>query len=171
MQHFAGFWGENSCVVSRDQILDSVLGPSGHNSMDRKKSCKVFSPICNKKFPVIEINEHADSCLDRQTTPTIICIRREEDDENLEENYSRPVNRNSLSRTDIAAIISSAVNNECRVIKVDFVKTFNKKWNIEKRNHKYCILFVGELGIDTDGVSREFYSDISFFILFLVPRC
>ena len=92
------------------------------------------------------------------------------------------INHNSLSRNDIAAIISSAVNNDCRVINdfsiklnirrgfyfEDLVKAFNKKWNIGKRNHKYCVSLVGESGIDTGGVSRKFYSGISFLILFLV---
>ena len=78
--------------------------------------------------------------------------------------------------------MSSAVNNDCRVINdfsiklnipggfyfEDFVKAFNKKWNIGKRSHKYCISFVGESVIDTVGVSREFYSGTSFLILFLV---
>ena len=138
--------------------------------MDRKNYCKVFCPICNRKFPVSAINEHADACLDKQTTPTI-CITSEDESENLEENDSQTINHNSLSRNNIAAIISSAVNNDCREandfsIKLnirrgfhfeDFVKAFNKKWNTGKRNHKYCISFVGESGIDTGGVSREFY--------------
>ena len=115
-QHFPGFWGENLGIISRDQTLESVPGPSGHNSIDRKKYCKVFCPICNRKFPVSAINEHADACLDRQTTPTTICITSEDEGENLEENDSQTINHNSLSRNDIAAIISSAVNNGCRVI-------------------------------------------------------
>ena len=53
----------------------------------------------------------------------------------------------------------------------DFVKAFNKKWNIGIWNHKYCISFAGESGIDTGGVSREFYSRISFLILSMVPYC
>ena len=65
LQHFPGFWDENSGLVSRDQTLDSVPGLGGRNSMDRKKYCKVFCPICNRKFPVSAINEHADACLDR----------------------------------------------------------------------------------------------------------
>ena len=40
---------------------------------------------------------------------------------------------------------------------------------IGKRSHKYCISFVGESGIDTGGVSREFYSGISFLILLIIP--
>ena len=39
---------------------------------------------------------------------------------------------------------------------------------IGKRSHKYCISFVGESGIDTGGVSREFYSGISFLILLII---
>ena len=183
LQHFRGFWGENSSLVNGDQILDSVPGPSGHNSMDRKNYCKVFCPICNRKFPVSAINEHADACLDKQTTPTTICITSEDEGKNLEEDDLQTINHNSLSRNDIAAIISSAVNNGCCVINdfsvklnirrgfyfEDFVKAFNKKWNIGKRNHKYCISFAGESGIDSSGVSREFYSGISFLILFIIP--
>ena len=61
LQHFSGFWGENSSQVSGDQMLDSVADPSGHNSINRKKHCKVFCPIWNWKFPVSAINEHADA--------------------------------------------------------------------------------------------------------------
>ena len=139
--------------------------------MDRKNYCKVFCPTCNRKFPVCTINEHADACLEKQTTPTTICITSEDESENLEENDSQTISHNSLSRNNIAAIISSAVNNDCREandfsIKLnirrgfhfeDSVKAFNKKWNIGKRNHKYCISFVSESGIDNGGVSREFY--------------
>ena len=127
--------------------------------------------------------QHADACLDRQTTPTTIYITSEDKRKNLEENDSQAIIYNGLSRNDIAAIIFSVVNNDCRVIndfsiKVnirlgfyfeDFVKAFNKKWIIGKRNHKYCISFVGKSGIDTGGVSREFYSGISFVILFIIP--
>ena len=88
MQYFPGLGGENSGLVSRDQTMDSVPGPSGHNSMDRKKDCKVFCPIFNRKFPVSAINEHVDACLDRKTAPTTICITREDEGKNLEENNS-----------------------------------------------------------------------------------
>ena len=112
LQHFPGFWGENYSLVRTDQMLDSVPGPSGHNRMDRKNYCKVFCPICNIKFPVSAINEHADACLDKQTTPTTICITSEDKGENLEGNDSQTINHNSLSRNDIAAIISSTANND-----------------------------------------------------------
>ena len=97
-------------------MLDSVPDPNGHISMDRKKYCEVFFPICNGKFPTSAINELVDACLDRQTTLTTICVTREDEGENLEDNDSQAINRNSLSRKDIAAMISSAVNNDCRVI-------------------------------------------------------
>ena len=83
LQQFPGFWNENSSLVSGEQMLDSVPGPSGHNSMDRKNYCEVFCPICNRKFPVSAINEHADACLDKQTPPTTICITSEDKDEKL----------------------------------------------------------------------------------------
>ena len=126
MQRFPGFLGENSSLVSGDQIMDSVPGPSGHNSMDRKNYCKVFCPRCSRKFPVTAINEHADACSDRQTTPTV-CITSEDECENLEENDSQTINHISLSRNDIAAIISSAVNNDCCVI-----NDFSIKLNIRR---------------------------------------
>ena len=156
LQHFPSFWGENSGLVSRDQTLDSVPGQSGHNSMDRKRYCKVFRPVRNTKLPVNAINEHAHVCLDRQTSPTTICITSEGEGKNLEENDLQTINHNSLSRNDNAVIISSAVNNYCRVINdhsmklnirrgfhfEDFVKAFNKKWNIQKkiRNIAYFLL-------------------------------
>ena len=79
LQHSSVFGGEDSSLVSRDQMLDSVPGPSEHISMDRKKYCKVFFPICNGKFPTSAINELVDACLDRQTTLTTICITREDE--------------------------------------------------------------------------------------------
>ena len=121
--------------------MDCATGPSGHNSMDRKNYSEVFCPICNRKFPISTINEPADACLDKQTTPTKTCITSEDEGENLEENDSPTINHNRLSRNDIAAIVSSAVNNDWRVINdfsiklnicrgfcfEDFVKAFNKK--------------------------------------------
>ena len=79
----------------------------------------------------------------------------EDEGKNLEENDSQAINHNSLSRNDIAEIISKPVNNDCRVINdfsiirrgfyfEDFVKAFNKNRNTGKPNHKYCISFVGE---------------------------
>ena len=126
MQRFPGFWGENSSLVSGDRIMDSAPGPSGHNSKDRKNYCKVFCPISSRKFPVTAINEYADACSDRQTTPTI-CITSEDECENLEGNDSQTINHISLSRNDIAAIISSAVNNDCCVI-----NDFSIKLNIRR---------------------------------------
>ena len=40
----------------------------------------------------------------------------------------------------------------------DFVDVFRKKWNWESRNCHYDIEFVGEVGQDGGGVSREFYN-------------
>ena len=40
----------------------------------------------------------------------------------------------------------------------DFLKTFQNSWNIKRMRNKYSITFIEESGIDTGGVSREFYS-------------
>ena len=52
LQHFPGFGGKNSSLVSGDQKLDRVPGARGHNSMERKNDWKVFCPIRNRKCPV-----------------------------------------------------------------------------------------------------------------------
>ena len=53
----------------------------------------------------------------------------------------------------------------------DFLKTFQKSWNIKRMRNKYSITFIGDLGIDTGGVSRKFYSGFvqifHFFHFFL----
>ena len=46
----------------------------------------------------------------------------------------------------------------------DFLKAFKKPWNVTKKNFKFTIEFIGESGIDTGGLSREFYSGL--YILF-----
>ena len=40
----------------------------------------------------------------------------------------------------------------------DFLKTFQKSWNIKRMRNKYSITFIRESGIDTGGVCLEFYS-------------
>ena len=40
----------------------------------------------------------------------------------------------------------------------DFHNFFSKSRNKQKQSHPYIVTFVGEAGIDTGGVSREFYS-------------
>ena len=40
----------------------------------------------------------------------------------------------------------------------DFSNFFKKPWNKNKRGGTYRICYVGEAGIDSGGVSREFYS-------------
>ena len=40
----------------------------------------------------------------------------------------------------------------------DFLKTFRMPYNAKKKSYRYIVTFIGESGIDTGGVSREFYS-------------
>ena len=53
----------------------------------------------------------------------------------------------------------------------DFLKTFQKSWTIKRMRNKYSITFIGDLGIDTGGVCRKFYSGFAqifhFFHFFL----
>ena len=50
----------------------------------------------------------------------------------------------------------------------DFIKCFSKKWNANKKKYLYSVTFIGESGLDTGGVSREFYSGKLLQILFVV---
>ena len=40
----------------------------------------------------------------------------------------------------------------------NFLKTFQKSWNIKRMRNKYSITFIGELVIDTGEVFQKFYS-------------
>ena len=42
----------------------------------------------------------------------------------------------------------------------DFLKTFRKPYNAKKKSYRYIVTFTEESGIDTGGVSREFYSGL-----------
>ena len=52
----------------------------------------------------------------------------------------------------------------------DFVKAFRKKWNCKKKSCQYMISFIGETGVDNNGVSQEFYTGW-YFKLFLETVC
>ena len=54
LQHFPGFWGENSGLASRGQTLDSVPRPSGHNSMDRKNIVKYSAQYVIENFQLVQ---------------------------------------------------------------------------------------------------------------------
>ena len=42
----------------------------------------------------------------------------------------------------------------------DFLKTFRKPCNAKKKSCRYIVTFIRESGIDTGGVSGEFYSGL-----------
>ena len=39
----------------------------------------------------------------------------------------------------------------------DFVKAFRKKWNGKKKSYKYIVSFIGEAGVDNDGITRVLF--------------
>ena len=43
---------------------------------------------------------------------------------------------------------------------VDFLKAFRKPHNAKKKSYRYIVTFIGESGIDSGRVSREFYSGL-----------
>ena len=57
------------------------------NIFTRTRRYKSFSPICNKRFFVKEIEEHADVCLKRKTQQNIIYISSDSDAEDTTHNY------------------------------------------------------------------------------------
>ena len=56
----------------------------------------------------------------------------------------------------------------------DFLKTFQKNWNIKRMRNKYSITFIGESGVNTGGVSRNIYSGFirifHFFCFFFILK-
>ena len=45
----------------------------------------------------------------------------------------------------------------------DFLKAFRKPCNAKKKSYRYIVTFIGESGIDTGRVSREFHSGLQDF--------
>jgi len=88
------------------------------------------------------------------------------------------------SQKEISIKLRKTINGKCIIntdevitIKIrrnfffeDFRKHFNKKWNNKKKNCRYEILFLGESGVDTGGVSREFYSGMFALITLLIIK-
>ena len=136
---------------------------------------KVFCQICNKRFFVTEIEEHADVCLTRKTQRNIIHITNHSD---VEDSASYiDLNGNDADKSDtrdtksqflskIKSVLKSTIftNGEAKLnIRrnfsfVDFCNYFTKLWNKPKLNMMYRVHFVGDVGQDDGGLSREFHS-------------
>ena len=147
---------------------------SNHTASARVTVHQVFCPICNKKFDTSVIEEHADACLASKHNPFSITILDSEDDEIPDNSHAEIEDSKELvTKTYITSTVRTLIqsgafeinmenslqlNIRRRFIFSDFTKYFCKKWNVRKKNCLYTISFIGESGLDTGGVSREFYS-------------
>ena len=105
--------------------------------------CKVHCPICNQKFPIDEIDNHANGCLDQRSK--ILHYDRSSSEEELPQGISQDSEDFSMkSRKDILLTIESVIKSSCVVdesadpLKLNIRKNFefeyffhffNKKWN------------------------------------------
>ena len=105
--------------------------------------CKVHCPICNQKFPIDEIDNHANGCLDQRSS--ILQYDRNSSKEELPQDISQDSEDFSMkSRKDILLTIESVIKSSCVVdesadpLKLnirknfefeDFFHFFNKKWD------------------------------------------
>ena len=153
---------------------------SGNDLNDSNKqsdSC-TRCPICNKQFPINEIEEHADVCLLLQQNPfsCYSAFTGPGDDACSSTAGKLPDDNPILDNTDKATIVNDIKECLCKVsfqehetepmtIFVrrdysfkDFYDFFQKPWNKKKINLSFNIAFVGECGVDTGGVKRDFFS-------------
>ena len=158
-----------------DEMINSNTVSNDINQFKTVES-KLLCPICNKKFPVSIIESHANECLARSQNHCIIVYDSPDECETDKIEHTEPVAKNNFaSEEEITNQITSALKslsidkNKTHQIHVrrgqcfiDFTSFFKKKWN--KPGCFYKITFIGEAGIDTGGLSREFYSGISYNI-------
>ena len=114
------------------------------------------------------IEEHADACLASKQDPTIVTIFDSDDSDSLDSIDDPELTTNldvkELTRESICSAFD--VDRQSKLqLKIrrrfcfdDFIKCFSKKWNANKKKCLYSVTFIGESGLDTGGVSREFYS-------------
>ena len=133
--------------------------------------CKVHCPICNLKFPVDEIDNHANGCLHQRSN--ILHYDRSSSEEELPQGISQDSEDFSMkSRKDILLTTESVIKSSCVVdesadpLELNIRKnfefedffTFSTRNGIVKKNKLHEISFIGESGVDTGGLSREFYN-------------
>ena len=156
----------------QDSLLSSMKNEAGPSCTVERK---VYCPVCNKKFTIIEIEQHVDFCLESKNNPLSIYddSDKEENDfaqlsEESEDN-SKPLLTQSYLIQSVDDIFRSKCNISSEDVTIsirrkfcfaDFVKHFSKKWNVSKKDYIYKIMFIGEAGIDTGGVSREYHNTL-----------
>ena len=159
LQPPSGYQEELSC--SRD-----FFSPSNGN--------KVFCPICNNAFSISTIAENTDLCLGIKAK-----IFFEKHTESSDEGELLGIFQN-VSETkgnfdqnefmlDIEKVLRDCEMDHQNELQIhvrrgfcfaDFLKAFRKPYNAKKKSYRYIVTFIGESGIRTVGVSREFYSGL-----------
>ncbi|XP_078490016.1 ubiquitin-protein ligase E3C-like [Ciona intestinalis] len=138
-------------------------------------------PVCNRQYPLSEIEIHADECLSRKqtafacgTSEDSICMKLDEQENDsdyaVSDDGCSTTNTPAAIKVEIVRALEIAKNSksEAQTITIpvrrnfafrDFHNFFMKPWNWKKRNRSYNIQFIGEAGVDTGGVSRDFYTE------------
>ena len=167
---------QNQTYFNEGEPSSSTYGEAGQSTAEHK----VYCPVCNKKFPILDIELHVDICLESKRNPITIydSENEEEDFEQIHDEVKDDL-KPSLTKCCVIKSVGDIVRLKCKMSSeevtlnirtrfcfADFFKHFSKKWNHMKKDFVYKIMFVGEAGLDTGGVSREFYSGAAFFYTF-----
>ena len=170
------------CSTSKASNAQSIYYPVFQPSIDTSPTflpvnfgTKVFCSICNKRYLVTEIEEHADLCLTRKTQRNIIHITNDLDAEDTtsyidlngnDTDKSDTTNTKSQFLSKIKSVLKNTIftngkaklNIERNFSFVDFCNYFTKTWNKPKLNMIYKVHFVGEADQDDCRLSEEFCS-------------
>ena len=132
----------------------------------------MYCPICNNPLSVSPIEEHTELCLDNKNS---FFIERQPERSDEEKSLSmideKTEMRGHLDQPELVSAIyrrlQKCETNEENELVINirrgfcfknFLKIFQKSWNIKRMRNKYSITFIGDSGIDTRGVSQKFYS-------------
>jgi len=159
-------------AASEQENIMSIQQPST-SSVEKYMYC----PICNQRFPIGEIQEHADVCSEKQVYKCLVLQPKPDlsSPSPEEADGDDAVMMIDVSREELAAVIKGFIKDlpqfddidDDQVLKIpvrrgfcfeDFRNYFDKKWNAKKKNMKYQLEFIGEAGVDTSGLSRDFYT-------------
>ena len=151
--------------------------------------CNMYCPIWNNPFSVSTIEEHAHLCMDNNKKFFFERQPESSDEEKSVSMIDEKIEkmRGHLDQRELVSAIYSqfqkcemneenelAINARRGFCFKDFLKTFQKNWNIKRMRNKYSITFIGESGVDTGGVSRKFYSGFirifHFFCFFFILK-
>jgi hypothetical protein len=138
-----------------------VLDPGeGTSSLDKEIQC----PICCLKFPVHEIEEHADNCstwLLESEQPAELYNTTEVEDEINSESAQTPSQIKTVLKEQIAGMVTGPLTELKRVnIRRKFMWQDFKaaRQNKFEPNSNLKVVFVGEPYIDDGGPKRELFA-------------